>query len=78
MQYHSDGGGDLSLLDRPSVDTGMGLERMASVLQGVETNFQIDAFSGLLRAIDEFTQRHGRPMFAEPVRVPVIEQPAFT
>ncbi len=51
MQYDRDREGKLKPLPRPSVDTGMGLERMAAVLQGVTSNYDIDLFQGLIRAI---------------------------
>ncbi len=43
--------GELSELPQPGVDTGMGLERMAAVLQGVHSNYEIDLFRSLIRAI---------------------------
>ncbi|NOQ12963.1 MAG: alanine--tRNA ligase [Methyloprofundus sp.] len=48
MQYDRDAAGDLTPLPKPSVDTGMGLERIAAVLQGVHNNYEIDLFQRLL------------------------------
>ncbi len=53
MQYNRDAAGTLTPLPRPSVDTGMGLERLAAVLQGVHSNYDIDLFQGLIRAAAE-------------------------
>ena len=49
MQYDRDKEGELHPLPAPSVDTGMGLERIAAVLQGVHNNYEIDLFQGLLK-----------------------------
>ncbi len=51
MQYNRDNQGQLTPLPKPSVDTGMGLERLAAVMQGVHSNYEIDLFQFLLRAI---------------------------
>lgn len=51
MQYNRDKEGVLHPLPKPSVDTGMGLERIAAVVQGVHNNYQIDSFQYLIRAI---------------------------
>ena len=50
MQYNRDEAGVLHPLPRPSVDTGMGLERIAAVLQGVHSNYEIDLFRHLIAA----------------------------
>jgi alanyl-tRNA synthetase len=55
MQYNRDGEGRLSELPKPSVDTGMGLERLAAVLQGVHSNYEIDLFVSLIQAAAELT-----------------------
>jgi alanyl-tRNA synthetase len=51
MQYDRDGDGNMTPLPKPSVDTGMGLERVAAVIQGVHSNYDIDLFQGLIDAI---------------------------
>ena len=53
MQYDRDENGVLHPLPAPSVDTGMGLERIASVLQGTQTNYDIDLFVPIKRRIEE-------------------------
>ena len=50
MQYNRDSNGILTPLPKPSVDTGMGLERLAAVVQGVHTNYEIDLFQNLIKA----------------------------
>lgn len=51
MQFNRDKQGHLHPLPSPSVDTGMGLERIAAVLQGVHNNYQIDLFQQLIKQI---------------------------
>ncbi|MXW19542.1 MAG: alanine--tRNA ligase [Gammaproteobacteria bacterium] len=55
MQYDRDAEGHLTDLPKPSVDTGMGLERTAAVLQGVGSNYEIDLFRDLIAAAAEIT-----------------------
>jgi len=50
MQYERGADGTLTPLPRPSVDTGMGLERISAVMQGVHSNYDIDLFKNLIRA----------------------------
>ncbi len=56
MQYNRDKSGQLHPLPTPSVDTGMGLERIAAVVQGVHSNYQTDIFANLIAAIYGLTQ----------------------
>jgi alanyl-tRNA synthetase len=51
MQYNRDAAGTLHPLPKPSIDTGMGLERLAAVAQGVYSNYDSDVFTPLLSAI---------------------------
>ncbi|RMH62603.1 MAG: alanine--tRNA ligase [Zetaproteobacteria bacterium] len=55
MQYNRDEQGRLTPLPHPSVDTGMGLERIAAVMQGVHDNYDIDLFRALIGAASEIT-----------------------
>jgi alanyl-tRNA synthetase len=55
MQYDRSSDGVLVPLPKPSVDTGMGLERVAAVMQGVHSNYDIDLFKSLIRAAAELT-----------------------
>src|SRR5229473_3467388 len=50
MQFNRDDKGAVAPLPKPCVDTGMGLERIAAVLQGVHSNYEIDLFRDLIRA----------------------------
>jgi len=63
MQFERDAGGRVTPLPRPSIDTGMGLERVASVLQGVASNYQTDLFSPI---IDRLAAHAGRPYDSGP------------
>jgi len=55
MQYEEAAGGVRTNLPRPSIDTGMGLERIAAVLQGTHDNYNIDLFRALISAIADLT-----------------------
>jgi alanyl-tRNA synthetase len=50
MQFNRDAAGNMEPLPRPSVDTGMGLERLAAILQNVHNNYDIDLFQSLIAA----------------------------
>jgi alanyl-tRNA synthetase len=57
MQYERDDAGKLKPLPAPSIDTGMGLERIASVVQGKSSNYEADLFAGLLAKIASLAGR---------------------
>jgi alanyl-tRNA synthetase len=50
MQFERDSSGKMTALPKPSIDTGMGLERVAAVMQGVHNNYDIDLFQHLIKA----------------------------
>ncbi|WP_198265063.1 alanine--tRNA ligase [sulfur-oxidizing endosymbiont of Gigantopelta aegis] len=56
MQYNRDKSGKMTPLPHPSVDTGMGLERLAAILQGVHNNYEIDLFQHIIKTIAELAQ----------------------
>lgn len=56
MQFERSSDGKLTPLPKPSIDTGMGLERVASVVQGVATNYDTDLFQDLIKAIGELAK----------------------
>ncbi|MCE7913332.1 MAG: alanine--tRNA ligase [Nitrosomonas sp. PRO4] len=55
MQYNRDSNGTLHPLPKPSVDTGMGLERISAVMQDVHSNYDIDLFQSLIKAAARVT-----------------------
>lgn len=55
MQYNRQADGTMEPLPKPSVDTGMGLERISAIMQGVHANYEIDLFQGLIKAAAEVT-----------------------
>ena len=54
MQYNRDKDGNLSPLPKPSIDTGLGLERVAAVLQGVHSNFDTDLFENIINDVSNY------------------------
>jgi len=59
MQYNRQSGGKLTPLERPSIDTGMGLERLAAVMQGVNSNYETDLFTPIIKAIKSMIPDRG-------------------
>ena len=57
MQFNRDEEGTLYPLPAPSIDTGAGLERLAAVVQGVDSNYDTDVFSSLIEAVSEILER---------------------
>jgi len=55
MQYNRHADGTMEPLPKPSVDTGMGLERISAIMQGVHANYEIDLFQGLIKAAADVT-----------------------
>src|ERR1044071_3187749 len=55
MQFEQHAGGQRSNLPRPSIDTGMGLERIAAVLQGTHDNYKIDLFGAIISPVADLT-----------------------
>jgi alanyl-tRNA synthetase len=53
MQYERDSSGNLTPLPKPSIDTGMGLERITAVLQGVKSNYETDLIRGIIERVEE-------------------------
>ncbi len=70
MQFNRDENGVMTPLPRPSIDTGMGLERITSILQGVDSNFDTDLFVPIIKAVEELTgKKYDRGEEGFPFRV---------
>ncbi len=72
MQFNRDAEGKLEPLPAPSVDTGMGLERIAAVIQGVESNYDTDLFTPLIGAIESVSGRSYGASSSDDVSLRVI------
>jgi alanyl-tRNA synthetase len=73
MQFEQKPDGSREPLPNPSIDTGMGLERIAAVMQGVHSNYEIDLFQGLLKSAREVTgtdvqESHSLQVLADHIR----------
>jgi alanyl-tRNA synthetase len=79
MQYEQLAGGKRLELPKPSIDTGMGLERIAAVLQGTHDNYAIDLFAALIKAVADLTgvDPHGRHKASHRVIADHLRASAF-
>ena len=74
MQFNRDADGKMTDLPKPSVDTGLGLERLAAVMQGVHSNYQIDLFQGLILSaasildVELLPENHSLQVIADHIR----------
>jgi alanyl-tRNA synthetase len=69
MQFNRDETGELTPLPRPSIDTGLGLERMAMVHQGKENIFETDILGSIIRHVEELTGKSYEEKTGMPFRV---------
>jgi alanyl-tRNA synthetase len=73
MQYNRTAEGVLEDLPRPSVDTGMGLERLAAVIQGTHDNYEIDLFQNLIRAAADLVSGPQSPVSSPRPSTPSLK-----
>ena len=72
MQFERAADGSLTALPKPSIDTGAGLERMASVAQGKRSNYDTDLFQNVIRAIEKLSRKRYRKDPDDDVSMRVI------
>jgi alanyl-tRNA synthetase len=72
MQYERDAEGNLTPLPKKNIDTGMGLERLAAVIQGVQSNYECDLFKGIIDFIEKLTGRKFKESEEDDVSIQVI------
>ena len=72
MQFNRDAQGNLTPLPKPSVDTGMGLERISTVMQGVTSNYDTDLLQGIIRHVEKLSGKHYRQDERDDVSMRVI------
>src|SRR5881409_3744310 len=78
MQFNRDASGTMTPLPRPSIDTGMGLERIAAVVQGKESNYDTDLFAPLIAEVAALARRRYGAAEADDVSMRVIADHART
>jgi len=72
MQFNRDANGVMTPLPKPSVDTGMGLERISTVMQGVTTNYDTDLLQGIIRHVEKLSGKRYREDEKDDVSMRVI------
>ncbi len=71
-QFDRDTSGKLTPLPKPNIDTGMGLERLAAIVQGVTSNYESDLFTGIIRFIEEISGRTYKRSEEDDISIRVI------
>ena len=71
-QFDRDASGKMTPLPKPNIDTGMGLERLASVVQGVKSNYDSDLFTGIIRFIEKISGRTYKQNEDDDISIRVI------
>ncbi|MCX5837721.1 MAG: alanine--tRNA ligase [Deltaproteobacteria bacterium] len=71
-QFDRDASGKLTPLPKPNIDTGMGLERLAAVIQGVTSNYESDLFTGIIRFIEKISGRTYKRSGEDDISIRVI------
>jgi len=71
-QFDRDASGKLTPLPKPNIDTGMGLERLAAVVQGVTSNYESDLFTGIIRFIEKISGRTYKNNEEDDISIRVI------
>lgn len=71
-QFDRDASGKLTPLPKPNIDTGMGLERLAAVVQGVTSNYESDLFTGIIRSIERLSGRTYKKNEGDDISIRVI------
>jgi alanyl-tRNA synthetase len=72
MQYDRDESGKMTPLPRPSIDTGLGLERLAAVVQGVHSNWESDLFRPIIQRVEELSGKECRGKDLDSIAIRVI------
>jgi alanyl-tRNA synthetase len=72
MQFNRDAQGVMTPLPKPSVDTGMGLERIATVMQGVTSNYDTDLLQGIIRHVEKLSGKKYRTEAKDDISMRVI------
>ncbi len=72
MQFDRDSNGEMTPLPRPSIDTGLGLERLAAVVQGKDSNWESDLFVPIIRRVEELSRKRCTGQDFDSVAIKVI------